>query len=121
MSGLLGGEVFGDAGKSLESCCYSFWMEHYLGFSRNWADNWRNHRHVYAFLGSFQSSFPFSGGYNIPWSGIILGSVLISVGALVVNLGERAAFFKISSEVVSEEINRQLQASKPAICPTCGG
>jgi hypothetical protein len=53
--------------------------------------------------------------------GVIGGFVLIFVGELIVGLGARAAFFKINSEIISEEVKRQLQAPAPATCPTCGG
>ena len=65
--------------------------------------------------------FSFYYSFSFPWGGIIIGIILIIAGGLITYLGTLASFFKIDSEIVSEEVKRRLNASKPAVCPACGG
>jgi hypothetical protein len=75
--------------------------------------------------------------YTLGGVGIGGGIALMFIGWLILILGAVASFFKIDSEIVSEEVKRQIQAfvsmpqatgSQPSAasavgysCPTCGG
>jgi hypothetical protein len=87
----------------------------------------------------FSNAYSFSPyyGYNFGnvLAGLIGGIVLMVAGQIITTLGSWATFFKISSEVVSEEVCKQLRSSgvsppqnmgqpagnvAAAMCPTCG-
>lgn len=53
------------------------------------------------------SSYSYFGGTNYSWGRLIAGAILILIGYLIAGLGLMAAFFKINSEVVSEEVRKQ--------------
>jgi hypothetical protein len=80
---------------------------------------------------------PYRGfNYNGIIGSSIVGVALMLVGWIIQTLGSWATFFKINSEIVAEEVNRQLgritqqqtnMGSPPvagvasSMCPTCGG
>ena len=90
------------------------------------------------FNGLFSGGSPGNIGNlpNISYGGIIGGFALIIIGYFIFILGVVASFFKINSEITSEEVKRQMQTlglpTQPSgplpatgaagmTCPTCGG
>jgi hypothetical protein len=66
-----------------------------------------------------------NGGTNYFAGGAVGGTILIIIGAFVWLLGAVATFFKINSEVVSEEVKRPTPQPVAAqvttsVCPSCG-
>ncbi len=63
-------------------------------------------------------------------SGIIGGIILMIIGYVIMILGAMASFFKISSEVTAEEVQRKVsqimapqpraESVEPPVCPSCG-
>ncbi len=62
-----------------------------------------------------------NGDYTSVLGSAIVSAVLMLAGGLIVTLGSIAAFFKVNSEIVSEEVGRQHEAPAQTKCPTCGG
>ncbi len=84
---------------------------------------------VSAFLPTYDPYYGYT-SYNNPVGGLIGGIVLMIIGYVVASLGSWATFFKINSEIMSEEVCKQLGrmgAQPPAadaaatVCPSCGG
>jgi hypothetical protein len=95
---------------------------------------------LYIMISAFSSIAvfdPYRGfNYNGIIGGAIVGVALIIVGWIIQTLGSWATFFKINSEIVAEEVSKQLGKLGPStmnmgpppaatvgsqMCPSCGG
>ena len=135
-----------------ETCASSFDKltggEPLVSWGRAWraAGAWFGWSLVWGFLGLvllgvgfaiFARSEVYSiwGGYSYSAGGMVGGIVLMVIGLLIYMLGSVAAFFKINSEITSEEVRKQIQthgsfpqtsgatpmtSSAGPPCPTCG-